>query len=63
MKTAIAILACTGIMAVYCLIGSVASGNTAVEVLNMIGLIWAIDATWHRIMGSKTLDGPSQRRL
>ena len=63
MKYAIAALACSVIMAVYCLIGTVSNGSTAIEVLNMIGLIWAIDATWRRIINSKTFDGPSQRRL
>ena len=63
MKYAIATLACTGIMAVYCLIGAASNGHTAIELLNMIGLIWAVDATWRRIITSKTFDGPSQRRL
>lgn len=63
MKYTIATLACTGIMAVYCLIGSVSNGHAVIELLNMIGLVWAVDATWRRIINSKTFDGPSQRRM
>ena len=62
MRYAIAIIACSAIVAVYCLIGSSSSGHPADELLRMIGLIVAADYTWRRIMRSKTIDGPSQRQ-
>ncbi len=57
-----AVIACTAIMALYCLIGLSFSGHPVDELLRMIGLVVAIDYTWKKITHSKTIDGPSQRQ-
>jgi hypothetical protein len=62
MRYALAIAACTGIMALYCLLTSYSSGHPAEELLYLLGLAVSIDYTWRHIMNAKTLDGPSQRQ-